>query len=97
MERQRQYLEALQKKLEECVEQDPGFPLTALLQVNEYLESDYTAEQMADLAERVSGYEMADYLTLDGEAVYNDPSMEFYVDEEAVQELIMRVFYEEVK
>lgn len=96
MERQRQYLEALQKKVEECAERDPGFPLTALLQVNEYLESDYTAEQMADLAERVSGYEMADYLTLDGEAVYNDPYMEFYVDEEAVQELIMRVFYEEV-
>ena len=47
MERQRQYLSALQQQLKAAVQQEDGFTLDALLQLNEYMVSDCTVEQLS--------------------------------------------------
>lgn len=94
MERQHQYLNALQTQMSACADQDAGFILETLLAVNEYLVSDCTVEQLSDLAETVKDYGVSTYLTLDGEAVRGEEYMEFYVDEQALQSLVLDVFYE---
>lgn len=93
MERQRQYLAALQGQLAASVEADEGFMLSALLQVNSYLVSDCTVEQLSALAEFLSGAEIQDVRTLEGEAREGEEFMEFYPDEAFLQALVMDVFY----
>lgn len=97
MERQRQYLSALQEQLSACVDQDAGFVFEALMLVNDYLVSDCTVEQLSNLSNKINSYDIGEYLTLEGEAVQGEEYMEFYVDEQALQTLVMDIFYELVE
>lgn len=97
MERQRQYLAALQQQLKAAVQQEDGFTLDALLQLNEYLVSDCTIDQLSDLGDSLAAYQVSDILTTPGDAQEGEEFMEFTVDEDALQQLVMDVFYEPVE
>ena len=97
MERQRQYLAALQQQLKAAVQQEDGFTLDALLQLNEYMVSDCTVNQLSDLGDSLAAYQVSDILTTPGEAQVGEEFMEFTVDEAALQQLVMDVFYEPVE
>ena len=97
MERQRQYLAALQQQLKAAVQQEDGFTLDALLQLNEYMVSDCTVNQLSDLGDSLAAYQVSDILTTPGDAQEGEEFMEFTVDEAALQELVMEVFYEPVE
>ena len=97
MERQRQYLAALQQQLKQASQQEDGFTLDALLQLNEYMVSDCTVEQLSDLGDSLAAYQVSDILTTPGDAQEGEEFMEFTVDEDALQQLVMDVFYEPVE
>lgn len=97
MERQRQYLAALQQQLKAAVQQEDGFTLDALLQLNEYMVSDCTVNQLSDLGDSLAAYQVSDILTTPGDAQEGEEFMEFTVDEAALQQLLMEVFYEPVE
>ena len=98
MERQRQYLSALQGQLSSKAQSDEGFTtLDALLQLNEYLVSDCTVEQLSTLGDNLAQYKVNDILTTQGEAQVGEEFMEFTVDETALQQLVLDVFYEPVE
>ena len=97
MERQRQYLAALQQQLKAAVQQEDGFTLDALLQLNEYMVSDCTVNQLSDLGNSLAAYQVGDILTTPGDAQEGEEFMEFTVDEDALQQLVMDVFYEPVE
>lgn len=97
MERQRQYLSALQQQLKAAVQQEDGFTLDALLQLNEYMVSDCTVDQLSDLGDSLAAYQVSDILTTPGGAQEGEEYMEFTVDEAALQQLVMDVFYEPVE
>ena len=97
MERQRQYLAALQQQLKAAVQQEDGFTLDALLQLNEYMVSDCTVNQLSDLGDSLATYQVGDILTTPGDAREGEEFMEFTVDEDALQQLVMDVFYEPVE
>lgn len=96
MERQRQYLAGLQEQMKKA-SQEEGFTLDALMQLNEYLVSDCTINQLSALMENLNTYEVGEILTTQGEAKVGEEFMEFTVDEEALQQLVMDVFYEPVE
>ena len=97
MERQRQYLSALQQQLKAAVQQEDGFTLDALLQLNAYMVSDCTVNQLSDLGDSLAAYQVGDILTTPGDAQEGEEFMEFTVDEAALQQLVMDVFYEPVE
>lgn len=97
MERQRQYLEALQEKLFQKIDGDEGFLSSALLEVNPYLVSDCTVEQLSGLVEDVKDCGSREYITLVGTARKGETYMEFYPDEEALQELVVGLFFEQAE
>lgn len=97
MERQRQYLSALQQQLKAAVQQEDGFTLDALLQLNKYMVSDCTVDQLSDLGNSLAAYQVSDILTTPGDAQEGEEFMEFTVDEDALQQLVMDVFYEPVE
>lgn len=94
MERQRQYLEALQKRLVQRADADEGFAVSALLELNTYMVSDCSVEKLSDLANVLGEYGVTEYRTLKGESVMGETYMEYYVDETAARELVMELFYE---
>lgn len=94
MERQREYLLALQEKLSGLAEADGEFTLSALTRVNEHMGSDCTIQQLAQLAEDIRAFPMERISTPEGEAVQGAEFMEFHVDEEALQRLVIEDFYQ---
>lgn len=97
MERQRQYLTALQKKLTEKADSDAWFATNAILQVSDYLTSDCTAEKLSKIADILGKSDVSEIRTIGGEAKVGQEYMEFYPDEDALQTLVMDVFYEKVE
>lgn len=94
MERQRQYLTALREQVEKRRQEQPDFDAKAILSIADYLVSDYTANQMAELNSRLEGYTFREVLDVPGEAVHGTEFMEFYADETTLMETVMGLFYE---
>lgn len=94
MERQKQYLEALQEQLLVRADLDEGFAMSALLELSAYMVSDCSAEKLSDLAETLKSFGVTEYRTLEGESVEGEKYMEYYVGEAAARELVMELFYE---
>lgn len=97
MERQKQYLEALQSQLLARTDIDEEFTLSVLTTLNDYLVSNCSMEQLAVLLETLEEYGMGEYRTLEGEAVLGKKFYEYYVDENALRRTVMELFYELVR
>jgi len=97
MERQKQYLEALQEQLLSRADTDEGFAASALLELRAYMVSDCSAEQLSELADALETYGVTEYRMLEGEPVAGEKYAEYYVDEAAARELVMDLFYEQVE
>lgn len=97
MERQKQYLEALQEKLLACMDAEEEFVLSALLELNAYMVSDCPAEKLSELAGILAERGVTEYRVLEGEAVEGEEYMEYHVDEPAARELVIELFYEQAE
>lgn len=97
MERQREYLLALREKLSLLAEQDEEFVLSSLMKVNDYMDSDCTIQQLSALAEDIRAYPIERYVSPEGRAEQAGDVMEFYIDENALQKLVIEDFYAPVE
>lgn len=97
MERQREYLLALREKLSLLAEQDEEFILSSLMKVNDYMDSDCTIQQLSALAEDIRAYPVERYVSPEGRAEQAGDVMEFYIDENALQKLVIEDFYAPVE
>lgn len=94
MERQRQYMNALYERLSAHYAADSGFGLRTMLKISDYMVSDCNASRLSDLLEEASTYKFVGIDTIEGESVAGEQFMEFYPDEEKLQQLIINLFYE---
>lgn len=97
MERQKQYLEALQTALFSRADAEQNFSTSTLMELNDYMVSNCSVEQLSALSETLEEYGVGEYRTLEGEAVLGETFYEFHVDEDALQGLVMELFYEFVR
>ena len=93
MERQRQFLTQMQATLEKRIAQDSSFVMKAMTALSEYILSDCTASQMNKLYDRIANYTLTDIQDIQGEAVLGEEFMEFYPDEQALQQQVLELFY----
>lgn len=93
MVRQRQYLEELYRISREKVEKDENFIITAWEQMANYTVSDCYEQDLLQIYDKVSEYEYLGTEYIDGESVKGERFMEFYPDEEALKELVLKMFY----
>lgn len=94
MERQKQYIEALETQLLGKAEYENDFIMSSLMEINSYMVSDCSIEQLSEFGNQLSEYGIADYITLKGEAVEGEQFIEYRVDEEALRELTVTLFCE---
>lgn len=97
MERQRQYLDALRRRLLELWGTSEDFAASTVMELNDYLVSNCSVEQMSSLADTLEKCGEVHYRTLEGEAVLNGEYYEFHVDEDALRRTVMELFYERVE
>ena len=88
MERQTQFLEALAKKMADRGG-DAAFYTKILTELEDQIVTDVTAEDL----ERLSTYEMAGTKKLPGETRAGEAHDEYRLDEDALYEMILELFY----
>ncbi len=96
--RQKQYLSAYAQTALKAMKTDITLPVTLYNTISKYMVTDITVDEVSYLATQASGYSFGsdNIHTLTGENKVGGEYEEFYVDEIALYELILDVFYEEV-
>ena len=93
MQRQREYMDGFVEALRKKMDQSDLFVLETYDSVAPYLVSDCSANTLSALASRFSDYTLQEIITPEGENVLTKKFYEFYVDEEKLDALILRLFY----
>ncbi len=93
MERHKSYfggfLEALKGKLTD----NAGFAMSLYETVSPYLVTDCSMNALTGMLDRYADYELVEIVSTEGQNTRGEKYMEFYVDEEKLDALILRLFY----
>ena len=96
MVRQQQYMTAFQDQFKTLARKDSDFVTNTLLKVNEYMVSDCTIDQLSELINNMTEFDMSEGRTLEGEAIRGKRYIEYYPNNEALRQMVMELFYEPV-
>ena len=92
MERQKEYargfMVALQGKKD-----DSSFFLNTFEEVSPYIVTDCSAKVLSSMMEMYSGYELVEIVSPEGVSMKGERFKEFHVDQEKLDELVLRLFY----
>ena len=99
LNRQKQYLGAFAAKFKEATKKDITVPVKLYQQLSKYMVTDVTVDEVAYLAGQLLDYSFTgeDVYTMEGETVKGGIYEEFYPDADALKELMLTLFYEEVE
>lgn len=95
MKRQRTYASQWLKAAQPYLN-DTSAVAELILQLSDYHYSDCTANELSEFAAMVGQHPSIEIYEIDGEARQGEQYMEFYVDESAVQQLVLKLFYSPV-
>lgn len=93
IERQKEYMTNFAAAVGEMAARDERALLDAYDRISTYSVSDCTAQSLSNLLDRFSSYKLERILTPEGENIRGEEYMEYYVDEEALDALILELFY----
>lgn len=93
IERQEDYLNGFLEAFREQQEQTSEFVVSVYEKIQPYLVTDCSANAISGMVDRFSDYQIKEIITPEGENVLGEEYYEFYVDEEKLDELILRLFY----
>lgn len=93
MARQRQFLKAFEEKVKNM---DSDFAVTAYDALSDYVITDIKSGTAVDIAERLQSYKEMSMLTIDGESAVVDGYWAYYLDEDSLQQTILKLFYQEI-
>ncbi|MBO5474021.1 MAG: LCP family protein [Lachnospiraceae bacterium] len=99
LQRQKQYLAEMMKKLKEQTAKDLLLPVRMYNELANYMTTDVTADEVAYLSQIALNYrfDQSSIYSLEGETVQGEEFEEFHVDETALYEMILEIFYEPVE
>lgn len=93
MERHREYMNGFMEALTAKLSENDGFAAELYEQVQEYTVTDCSVNVISGMMERCADYTLAEIVSPVGENVLSEEYYEFYVDEEKLDALILRLFY----
>ena len=95
MERQREYMNGYVEALNNKLSQNNSFIIETYEQVAPYVVSDCSVNTLSNHVSRFSEYTMNEIVSPEGKNVRGKQFMEFYVDEEKLHDLVLRLLYAE--
>ena len=93
IERQKEYINRFVDTFREKLQGSDTFLLKTYDQAAPYLVSDLPVNTLVAMMERCEGYEIGDTISLTGENRLGEEYYEFYPEEEALEDLILELFY----
>ena len=93
MERQKVYLESFLGELRESLKESETFALNLYEEISPYMVTDCSVTVFSEILSQYDDYTLSEILSPEGESVRGEEYMEFYLDEEALDELAVRLFY----
>lgn len=94
VERQKEYMSGFVTSLKQKAEDSSTFVLKTYGEVSDYIVTDMSTNTITRLLDDYSDYELEASYTLQGENILNGEYYEYYPDEEALDELVLKLFYE---
>ena len=97
--RQKQYLTAFVVAAKSAFKEDIGVVSDIYNSITPYMTTDVTFDEVAYLAPEIVDYsfDSNSFYMIEGETVQGEEFEEYYVDEEALYDLIINIFYKEVE
>jgi len=93
MERQEAYMNGFLTSLKAKLGQGESFSLSLYESILPYMVTDCSANTFSAVLDDYGDYSLSEIITPDGENVRGEEYMEFHLDEEALDSLILRLFY----
>ena len=93
MQRHREFMNGLLEGLQTKLKGDTAFAISTYESVAPYTVSDCSGNVISTFAERYGDYPLVEIVSPEGENVKGEQYMEFYVDEQKLDDLILRLFY----
>ena len=98
LERQAQYLQGFIEQARAAFKKDVTLPLTLFQKLSPYMTTDIKADEVTYLATTAASYAFSGEIhMLEGETRMGEVYEEFYPDEDALHQLVIDIFYEEVQ
>ena len=97
MARQKEYMYSFAESLKAAYEADHDLMIEIDEALGDYMITDSTVGELTELAELISNYELKGIVSPDGESKKGEMYMEYYVKKDALQKMIVDLFYEEKK
>ena len=94
IERQKDYISGFAESLRAQQKSNPTFALTAFEAVEPYIVTDCSATVLGSLLDAYASFTLDEVVSPKGENVMGEKYFEFYVDEEDLQQIVLRMFYE---
>lgn len=95
MERHGDYMKGFVEALRVRMDSNDTFILDAYEKVSPYLVTDCSANTLSGMVKRYTNYTMGEIVSPVGRNVLTEEYYEFHVDEEQLQDLVLRLFYRE--
>ena len=93
IQRQREYVDGFVEAFTAAREADPDIIASVYEDVADYLVTDLSVTSLSAMIDRYSHYPIVEVVSPEGENVMGEEYFEFYVDEDALDALILRLFY----
>lgn len=93
MERHREYMDGLLQAMKERIVEDDSFATQLYEQVSAYVVTDCSVNVISGLMNRCADYTLGEIISPVGENVLSEEYYEFYVNEEELNKLVLRLFY----
>lgn len=95
MERQKKYMEGMVTAFHAKMESGDSFIRDTYSKISEYMVTDISVNVASGLFSRYEGYDLGEIIIPEGENKKGSKYMEFYLDENAFDKLVLDVFYKE--
>ena len=94
IERHKDYFAGFVEALRNKMTDDSGFALSLFEEISPYIVTDCSVNTLIGMMERYSDYELVEIVSTEGENATGNKYMEFYLDEEKLDALILKLFYD---
>lgn len=97
--RQKRYLKAFISQAKKTLAQNPALAVNLMSQLSDYMLTDISTDEVLYLSTELSGcnFDEENMQILQGNIQMGEQYEEYYLDDEAVQQTIIDLFYEEQK
>ena len=91
-------LSVLEANLKQKIKEDVTFPVTLLGQIQKHMVTSLSVKEITYLADTLLGYDfsMENILSIPGESKMGEKHEEFYIDDGALKQMVIDVFYEKI-